>query len=53
MPWAAGIGVLFIMKAIAPITAIMIIIIMMTLKIAIVAEYCTLWYYTKYLCGKE
>ena len=52
MPWAAGIGVLFIMKAIAPITAMVIMI--MTLETAIVAEYwyCTLWYY-KYLCGKE
>ena len=38
------------MKAIATIYAMVIII--MALETAIVAEYCTLWYY-KYLCGKE
>ena len=42
MPWAAGMWVLMWMKAIAPITAMVIMI--MTLETAIVAEYCTLWY---------
>ena len=52
MPWAAIMWLLILMKAIAPITAIMIMNMTLTLETAIVAEYCTLWYY-KYLCGKE
>ena len=52
MPWAAGMWVLMWMKAIAPITAMVIMIMTVITMTAIVAEYCTLWYY-KYLCGKE